>query len=252
MFDKAVEYLKSKGLKPDTFVILGSGLGEMLKEFNIPSIDIHFKDIPGFPSLTVEGHSGIITYLEYENKNFMFYRGRKHYYEDAQPDQVVFAHNVASLLGAKRGIITCSTGSVNPYFKVGDIVQVVDYIDIMFRRPYMPEIKNHSIFYKPCVDASETAAKLGINLERGILTALLGPNFETHAEVEMIRSFGADLASMSTAPEIFGMQSLGMEWLSFAVVTNVAGYSVVEVSHHEVLEEAHKASIKLLKLILAL
>ena len=247
MIERAVEYLKSKGLEPDIFVILGSGLGDIVSELVKDSIDITFDEIPDFPQLTVSGHTGSITYVETYKSNFLLFRGRKHLYEGDSPDSVIFAHRVAVALGAKLGILTCSAGSVNPQFRVGDIVQVTDYIDVQFMRPN-PQFAKSKIEHKT-ENMTDYARKFDISLKRGILMGLLGPTYETNAEVEMIRELGGDLASMSTAPEIHALKQMGVPWLSFSVVTNIAGL-MHEASHDEVLEQAGKASKKLLAMIL--
>ncbi len=250
VINEAVRYLKNEGLKPDVFVVLGSGLGDMVEEIVQKRVDIPFDEIPGFPGLTVKGHRGAISYVETGKTNFMLYRGRKHLYEGEGAESVVFAHRVAVELGAKKGILTCSAGSVNTQFRVGDIVQVTDYIDMQFVMP-APGFRTKRNLDHSTEDMTEIAREFDITLRKGVLMGLLGPTYETDAEVEMIRELGGDLASMSTAPEINALKQMGIPWLSFAVVTNIAGL-MHEASHEEVLIEAGKASIKLLKMILSL
>ncbi len=250
MIDKAVEYLKKEGLRPDVFVVLGSGLGDMVAELVQNRIDIPFEEIPGFPRLTVAGHKGMISYVETGKSNFLMYRGRKHLYEGAEVEEVIFAHRVAVALGARLGILTCSAGSVNTQYRVGDIVQVTDYIDMQFILPAKGFREKRNIIHYT-EDMTDKAREFDISLRKGVLMGLLGPNYETDAEVEMIRELGGDLASMSTAPEIHALKQMGIPWLSFAVVTNIAGL-MHEASHDEVLREANKASRKLLRMILAM
>ncbi|MFP4458887.1 MAG: purine-nucleoside phosphorylase [Candidatus Zixiibacteriota bacterium] len=244
---KAADYLREKNIEPQCFVVLGSGHGDLFGQLGLDTIDIEYEDIPNMPPITVAGHSGLASFDP--KSEIIFFRGRKHFYEGVRPEDITFAHRLSYELGARKGIVTCSAGSVNPYFSVGDIVQVVDYIDMQNIMP-LPSISREDISNFHAPDMAEIALKNGINLRRGILMALLGPTYETNAEVEMIRELGADLASMSTAPEIFAMRRMqGLEWMSFAVVTNVAA-QMEEANHDEVLQEARKASLKLLRMII--
>ena len=259
--EKTVEYIKSKigDFKPQIAIILGSGLGELADEYC--DIKLAYKDIPGFPVSTVKGHSGNLVFAEINGKKVMMMQGRFHFYEGHSMSTVTYPVKIMKKLGVKTVIITNAAGGVNPYFKPSSLMVIKDHINFMGTNPLIgpnddtlgerfPDMSE--VYTKSLREIVHTCStKLGIPVEEGVYIALTGPAYETPAEVNMVRTLGADAVGMSTVPEATVAAYLKMQVLGISCICNsAAGISTVGLSHKEVLEAADKAKADFKRLVL--
>jgi len=258
--DRTVDYIKNKigGFKPEIGIVLGSGLGELANEYC--EIKIPYKDIPDFPVSTVAGHSGNLVFAEINGKRVVMMQGRFHFYEGHTMETVTYPIKVMKKLGVETVILTNAAGGVNPYFKPSSLMIIKDHINFMGTNPLIgpnddtlgdrfPDMSE--VYTKSLRKIAYTCAeKLEIPVERGVYIALTGPAYETPAEVNMVRTLGADAVGMSTVPEAIVASWMGMKVLGISCICNsAAGISTVGLSHKEVLEAAEKAKSSFKKLV---
>ncbi len=252
---------KTDNFKPQIVIVLGSGLGVFSQ--GLDGIKIPYKNIPNFGSSNVQGHKGELLFTEIENKKCIVMQGRFHYYEGNSMLKCTFPIKVFSQMGAETVILTNAAGCANPDFKPGDIMLIKDHINFMGNNPLIgpnddslgtrfPDMTN--IYTKSLQQLALNKAKeLDIDLKEGIYLATSGPSYETPSEVQMYKSFGADVIGMSTAPEAIVSKYLNMQTLGFSMVTNFAAgiKKDTTLSHQEVIEEGKIAGAKLSKLIMS-
>ncbi len=252
--DQAAEFLRARSdLVPTVAIILGSGLGGLAEKIQHP-IAVPFPDIPGFAASTASGHRGQLIFGELERTRVVAMAGRFHRYEGWSRAEVSFPVHVMARLGATQLVVSNAAGGVNPKLKVGDIVVIRDHLDFM-RGEFQPtnliprgssfaeetsEVSplRHGDVYDSDLSAIAMQASRESNFAayEGTYLATLGPNYETRAEYRMMRRIGADVAGMSTVPEVLAAASLGMRTLGVSMVSNVANPdSAVVASHDEVL-----------------
>lgn len=245
---ESVKYIKEKtnDFHPEVAIILGSGLGDLAEEFE-NKIKIKTRDIPNYPLPTVEGHAGNLVFGKLYDTNLLGFQGRIHFYESGKIENVIYPVLVAYELGAKILIVTNAAGGLNKNFKPGDLMVIVDHINFMFLNPLKIFSPNINRFNKPAYDeklrkiAIETGIELGLSLREGIYCGVLGPNYETPSEVQMLRKIGTDAVGMSTVPEVIVANYLGMRVLGISCITNyAAGISSTKLSHEEVTEVAQR------------
>lgn len=249
-------FIQSKySLVPETGIVLGSGLGNFLSGIKIEA-SISYNEIPHFPVSTVEGHDGLLVFGELKGKRVVAMAGRFHYYEGYSPAEVVYPIRVMKALGIKNLLLSNAAGGVNPNFKVGDLMVIVDHISLSIvnplignneealgpRFPDMSEPYNKQIIKK----AHEVAKLLNIPLKEGVYFGVTGPTFETHAEYRMIRLMGADAVGMSTVQESIVAAHSGLPAFAISVITDM-GIREEEtvITHEEVLAAAKDAEPKL-------
>ena len=239
---------KSIHVEPAIGIILGSGLGKLVEEFEDPA-SIGFADIPNFPVPAVEGHKGEVVAGSLAGVPVLAFCGRVHYYEGYTMEEVCFSVRVMSGLGVETLIITNAAGAVNENYSPGDIVIIADHINLMGDNPLrgttdfidMTEAYSHAL-RKVAHDVGEG---LGLRLEEGVYLVLSGPSFESPAEIRMMRTMGADLVGMSTIPEVIMANRLGMKVLGLSMVTNMAaGITGRPLTHTEVIEATRKGENK--------
>ena len=243
----AVEKIKkSIHVEPKIGIILGSGLGNLVDEFEDP-VSIKFGDIPNFPVSTVEGHKGEVVAGSLAGVNVLALSGRVHYYEGYSMEEVCFPVRVMSGLGVETVIITNAAGAVNETYSPGDIVIIADHINLMGDNPlrgtthFIDMTEAYSRELRAV--AHDVADGLGLKLEEGVYLVLSGPSFESPAEIKMMRIIGADLVGMSTIPEAIMANRLGMKMLGLSMVTNMAaGITGRPLTHTEVIEATRKAA----------
>ena len=254
---KSADFLKEKvDFKPEVGVILGSGLGDVVKAVENPIV-IPYKDIPHFPTISVVGHEGNLVFGKVNNVNVVLMQGRFHYYEGNGFDPVVYPIYVLKLLGIEKLIITNACGAINRNLKPGDLMLINDFLNILGINPLIGE--NNEDFGPRFPDMSEPYDRGMIEdikklsdeeLKEGVYAYFNGPTYETKAEIRAFEVMGADTVGMSTVPETIVANYMGIKVLGVACITNMAtGIAKEKHSHKEVLEVANKASFKLAKLI---
>jgi len=253
-FNEAVEYLfKKTGARPEAGIVLGSGLGSFVNEIEI-EFEIAYEDIPHFPVSTVAGHQGKLIFGKLSGKQVLVMAGRFHYYEGYCVEELVFPVRVMKLLGIHTILLSNAAGSVNPHYKVGDLMLINDHISFFTPNPLIG--KNIAEFGPRFPDMNETydrdliaKAKAiglthGFDLHEGVYVAVTGPTFETKAEYRFIHIMGGDVVGMSTVPEAIVARHMDMRVFAVSVVTDL-GMHDQAVSHEEVLQAAKKAEPKM-------
>ncbi len=263
MIDAAVEFIRSQTtLAPRVAVVLGSGLGEFADEL-CNSRGIPFSAIPGWPQSTAVGHAGLLLFGEIDGVPVAVQCGRAHLYEGYSPWQVTFGVRVLKRLGVETLVVTNAAGGINLNYTRGTLVLVSDHINLQGSNPlagpndesFGPRFPDMTEAYSQRLRdiARTTGAELGIELPEGVYAALLGPNYETPAEIRYLRAIGADLVGMSTVPEVLAANHCGMKVLAISCVTNMAaGILNRKLDHQEVLETGRMVRGTLVKLLRAL
>ena len=256
---KSIEFIKSKiNFEPEVGIILGSGLGNLVKEITIQKT-IPYKEIQGFPVSTVEGHEGNLIFGTLGGRNIIAMQGRFHYYEGHSMEDVTLPVRVMKQMGIKLLIVSNASGGMNPDFKIGDIMLITDHINLMpnpligknekslgERFPDMSEAYDRRILN----EAQTIAKELNIKVQKGIYAGVTGPTFETPAEYRYFRIIGADAVGMSTVPEVIVARHMKLPVFALSVITDLGIADQVEtVSHQEVLEAAENAQPKMAAII---
>lgn len=239
------------GSKVDVGIILGTGLGGLVKEIGILKT-IDYADIPNFPVSTVEGHKGQLIFGKLGDRNVLAMQGRFHFYEGYGMKEVAFPIRVMNDMGIRTLIVSNASGGLNPGFRVGDLMMISDHINMFGDNPLIgPNINELGVrfpdmsqAYDPNLQrlARKIALKNDIDLKEGVYIGVTGPTFETPAEYRMFRILGGDAIGMSTVPEVIAARHLGMKVFGISIITDsgVPG-EIVEISHAEVQEVAMKA-----------
>ncbi|HEX9000389.1 MAG TPA: purine-nucleoside phosphorylase [Blastocatellia bacterium] len=245
----------------DVAVVLGSGLGVFAETLE-DRIIVPYEEIPDFARSTVEGHSGrlVVGKLPGTSINVAVMQGRFHYYEGYSLDEVTLPIRAFHAMGVEKLVLTNAAGGVREGMKAGDLMLISDHINLMMisplrgvhdsrlgdRFPDMSEV--YSREYRRI--AKESAAALGMNLSEGIYMALQGPNYETPAEIRMMRVLGADAVGMSTVPEAIVARQMGMQTLGISLITNAAaGMEDAPINHAEVMEMGQRVSKEFCELL---
>jgi len=245
--ESAAAFLRLQtALRPRIGLVLGSGLGGFADELT-GSVKIPYSQIPGFSSSTAIGHAGRLVIGEAGDIPLAAMQGRVHLYEGYSPKQVTFPIRVFGSMGIRAVILTNAAGGINREYKQGALVALTDHINLQGQNPlaganddrFGPRFPDMSRAY--CNDYREialhAARRLGKPLHQGVYAALLGPNYETPAEIRYLRSIGADLVGMSTVPEVIVARHMGIKVLAISCVTNMAaGILDQPINHEEVLE----------------
>ena len=245
--------------RPQTAVILGSGLGSVADAVEDP-LTIDYAAIEGFPRTTVAGHSGKMIVGRLGQSEVLCLQGRFHLYEGHRPQVIAEVVNALKAVGVNRLIVTNAAGSLNPEFTPGSLMLIKDHINFSGQNPLVgandestgPRFPDMSNAYDRDMrrQAKELAAKLGINLPEGVYLMVLGPNFETAAEIRAFRTLGADAVGMSTVPEVIAAVHAGIKVLAVSAVTNFGtGLQETPLSHEENIAGAARASSALTALI---
>lgn len=240
---------------PNTAIILGTGLGELVNHIDITD-ELNYKDIPNFPVSTVEGHSGKLIFGKLGDKRVMAMQGRFHYYEGYNMQQVTFPVRVMKALGIKTLFVSNAAGGMNPEFNIGDIMIITDHINLFPEHPLRgknyeelgPRFPDMGEAYSKRLieDALKVARENGIKVQKGVYVGTQGPTFETPAEYRYFKFIGGDAVGMSTVPEVIVARHGGMEVFAISVITDLGGMDdPVEVSHEEVQKAAAEAQPKM-------
>lgn len=263
MYEKLMTCLKSirekTDFQPEIGLILGSGLGDYADGIQIEAV-VNYNDIEGFPVSTVAGHKGRFVFGYVGNVPVVIMQGRVHYYEGYPMTDVVLPTRLMGMMGIKKLILTNAAGGVNTSYHAGDFMMITDHIatavpsplighnidELGVRFPDMSEVYSDEL-----QDVIRSAAKeCGIKLQEGVYVQLTGPNYETPAEIRMVRSWGADAVGMSTACEAMAARHMGIEVCGISCITNMAaGIMKVKLDHKEVQETADRVSVQFKELI---
>lgn len=230
-FNESVAYIKSKtNVQPSIGIILGTGLGGLVKEINVID-EIPYAEIPNFPVSTVESHSGKLIFGELGGKAVVAMQGRFHYYEGYSLQQVTFPVRVMKLLGIERLFVSNASGGVNPDFEVGEIMIQNDHINLFPgnpligknidelgpRFPDMSEPYDHAMIDLALAIAKENDIKVSV----GTYAGLTGPTLETPAEYQYVRNTGADAVGMSTVPEVIVARHMEIPCFAISIITDL-------------------------------
>jgi purine-nucleoside phosphorylase len=253
--NEITEFLKSKGIiNPDAGIILGTGLGELTSKI-ANRIEIDYKDIPHFPVSTVEGHAGKLIYGEFGNRKIVAMKGRFHYYEGYNAEQVALPVRVMKYLGIKCLYLSNAAGGVNPEFQIGDIMIINDHINLLpnpligpndnrigRRFPDMSDAYDRTLIEK----AISIARGKNMKIHKGVYLATSGPTFETPAEYKYFRTIGADAVGMSTTPEVIIARHMQLPCFAVSVITDLGVEGKIEyTTHQSVQEEAAKTESRM-------
>jgi purine-nucleoside phosphorylase len=260
---EAADYINGKTpIRPKVGVVLGSGLGAFAESL-VHAIRVRYAQLPGFPVSTAVGHAGelVIGTLGANGKqavDLAVMSGRFHLYEGYPPQQVTAGIRLFHELGIKRVVLTNAAGGINPDYGEGALVLISDHINLQGTNPLvgpaqdLPRFIDMTEAYSPALRklAQEAADELGMTVYEGVYAAMLGPSYETPAEIRFLKTIGADLVGMSTVLETITANQLGMEVLGISCVTNLAaGISGNKLSHQEVLDIGKQISGKFLRLL---
>jgi purine-nucleoside phosphorylase len=244
--------------RPEAAIILGSGLGRLADKITDRKV-VEYHDVPGFPPPTVVGHSGAVVAGTLGGRRVVALSGRFHMYEGHAADLAGFPVRVLHELGAPTLIVTNAAGGIRRSFRPGDIMLIRDHINLTFRNPLIGAVEQGDERFPDMSDpydpdlarlAREVAKAQGVALAEGVYCALLGPTYETPAEVRMLTTIGADAVGMSTVPEVIVARARGMRVLGFSCITNLAcGLSDQPITHAEVLETTLIAGEKMSALV---
>ena len=257
---KAEIFLKSrlKGKPPEIGLITGTGLGSVSERLSV-RFRIPYSEIPGFPTSTTEGHRGTLACGMLGDEAVVAMEGRFHLYEGYSARDIAFPIRVMALLGVKKLMVCSAAGGLNPRFSAGDLMVVVDHINLMGTNPLVgpnleelgPRFPDMTETYDPALIgiAKQEALKLRIELKEGVYVGVLGPSLETPAETRFLRMIGADAVGMSTVPEVIAAVHCGIKVMVIAVITNVNLPDYMgKTEIKDVIEAAEKASPKLASL----
>lgn len=254
---RTAAYIKSRigDFEPEIGIILGTGLGGLVKEIEIVK-QMPYSNIPNFPISTLEFHSGRLIFGTLAGKKVVAMQGRLHYYEGYSMQQITFPVRVMKMLGIQTLFVSNASGALNPAFKKGDLMIIDDHINLQPtnplvgnnydelgpRFPDMSQPYNRSLIEK----GLQIAGANNITCHKGVYVAVSGPNLETRAEYRYLRIIGGDAVGMSTAPEVIVANHMGLPVFAISVLTD-EGFpdTLTPVSIEEILEIAHTAEPKL-------
>lgn len=250
--EESYKYIKEKcAINPDVGIILGTGLGGLVKEIKIDTT-LSYKDIPHFPVSTVETHEGKLILGNLGGKSVIAMQGRFHYYEGYSMKQITFPVRVMKKLGIKTLLISNACGGMNPQFKRGDLMLIEDQINLLGDNPLIgpnldefgPRFPDMAEPYsKELIELAEKIAiEKKVKLHKGVFVAISGPNLETRAEYRFLRNIGADVVGMSTVPENIVAVHCGIHVLGISVITDECLPDALKpVNIQEIIETANNA-----------
>lgn len=257
--EKCYKCFKEKiDFTPDVALVLGSGLGDYADGIKQEAV-LDYKDIEGFPVSTVAGHKGRFVFGYVGDVKVVVMQGRVHYYEGYSMEDVVLPIRLMKLMGAKVLFLTNAAGGVNYDYHAGDFMLISDQIcmapspligeNVDELGPRFPDMSN--IYDRDLREVVRNAAKdLGIPLQEGVYIQLTGPNYESPAEIRMVRTLGADAVGMSTACEAIAADHCGLKTVGISCISNLAcGITDKPLTHKEVQETADRVAPLFKKLI---
>jgi purine-nucleoside phosphorylase len=235
---------------PAVAIVLGSGLGDFAGSLD-GAISVPYDELPHWPQSRVVGHEGRLVVGASRGRRIVALAGRSHLYEGHHPDTVTFAVRVLGVLGVRTLILTNAAGGVNTGFSQGALMVIDDHINLTGQNPLVganddrlgPRFPDMSSVYSARLQgiADEAGRACDVPLAHGVYAALLGPSYETPAEIRYLRTIGADAVGMSTVPEAIAARHMGIEVLGLSCITNMAaGVLPQPLDHAEVMETARR------------
>lgn len=250
-------YIKSRigDFEPEVGIILGTGLGGLVKEIEVEK-QLMYSNIPDFPISTLEFHSGKLIFGTLAGVKVVAMQGRLHYYEGYSMKQITLPVRVMKMLGIKTLFVSNASGSLNPDFKKGDLMVIEDHINLQPDNPLLggnedelgPRFPDMSQAYnRTLIDkALDIASANNIICHKGVYVAVTGPNLETKAEYKYLRIIGGDAVGMSTVPEVIVASHMGLPVFAISVLTDEGFSEILQpVSVEEILEVAYEAEPKM-------
>src|SRR5271165_2946868 len=260
--NEAAQFILSRTtLRPRIALVLGSGLGGFADELD-DAVGIPYADIPHFPQSTAIGHAGRLVIGKLKETPLGVMQGRVHLYEGYSPREVAFPVRVFATMGVAAVVLTNAAGGINPEYARGSLVVLRDHINLQGSNPLVGgnddrfgvRFPDMTDAYSPALRrfAVEETERLGGGIYEGVYAAMLGPSYETPAEIRFLRTIGADLVGMSTVPEVIAARHAGLDVLAISCVTNMAaGITGEKITHEEVLETGELVRGKFLSLLRA-
>lgn len=257
--EETIAFLRERVTRaPHAVLVLGSGLGALADELEDP-VRIPYGEIPGFPESTVAGHAGALVAGRLEGVEVAAMQGRFHLYEGWEPSLIALPVRVLAALGAETMLLTNAAGGIRPGLRPGDLMLISDHINLTGRNPLigaaLPGEERFPDMSDP-YDAAlrravrEAALERQIPLTEGVYAAVLGPSYETPAEIRMLARLGADAVGMSTVPEVIVARAVGLRCVGISCVTNLAaGLGGERLSHDEVMEVGARVRDRLASLV---
>ena len=255
-FKESVAYIQSQTkVNPSVGIILGTGLGGLVKEINIID-EIPYENIPNFPVSTVESHSGKLIFGELGGKHVVAMQGRFHYYEGYSLQQVTFPVRVMKLLGIEKLFVSNASGGVNPDFEIGEIMIMNDHINLFPGNPLIgknidemgPRFPDMSDAYDENMIelAVQIAKENNIRVAVGCYAGMTGPTLETPSEYKYVRIIGADAVGMSTVPEVIVARHMEIPCFAISIITDLGVPGKIQkVSVQDVINVASKQEPKM-------
>ncbi len=258
--EEAAQFVLAQvSLRPRIGVVLGSGLGSFADELRDAAI-IPYDSIPGFPRATATGHAGRLVIGKLDDIPLAVMQGRPHLYEGYSAKEVTFPVQVLGRMGARALVLTNAAGGINPQFTKGALVLLCDHINLLGQNPLIGQNDGRlGVRHPDMTDAynarfrqlaTAESERLGEKLSEGVYAAVTGPSFETPAEIQFLRTIGADLVGMSTVPEVIVARDMGVEVLAISCVSNMAaGITGQRITEEEVVETGQRVRGRLLALL---
>lgn len=245
--------------EPEVGIVLGSGLGGLVDHMQVTE-SLPYREIPGFPVSTVEGHAGKLIFGILGERRVVAMQGRFHYYEGYTTQQVVFPIRVLKGLGIQTLIVSNAAGGVNPAFHTGDVMVITDQINLLPNPLIGPNIDKLGPRFPDMSEpysrrlialADEVAASLGLSLQHGCYLGNTGPSYETRKEYAFYHTIGADAVGMSTTPEVIAACHMSLPVFGLSVITNM-GLEGKKATHEEVQREGERAQRTLTSLMVGM
>jgi len=249
--DEAVSVIRTKSpLTPVVGVVLGSGLGAWAESLTEPVV-LPYSEIPFMPVSTIVGHAGKLWIGLANGVPVACLQGRVHLYEGHAPERAVFGARLLARLGCRAALLTNAAGGTRPTFTPGDLMLIRDHLNLTGQNPLTgpneaglgPRFPDMTHAYDRRIGAlaREAASEAGVSIHEGIYAGLLGPSYETPAEITMLRTLGADAVGMSTVHEVIALRHMGVRCGAMSCITNLAaGLSPTPLDHKEVEETARQ------------
>jgi len=247
-----------RAAKPVAAIVLGSGLGGLVNDV-LEGVTIPYREIPGFPDVSVVGHAGQLVVGTVSGQVVAVFAGRFHSYEGHPLKLTAFPVRVAHALGVRTLFVSNAAGGVNAGFAAGDLMVIGDHLNLTFASPLTGPVEPGDVRFPDMSDAYDSGLRaalhsvgnqVGIALRDGVYAMLPGPAYETPAEVRMLRTLGADAVGMSTVPEVTMARMLGMRVAGVSCITNLAaGVTPTPLHHSEVLETTARVATQFQALV---